>query len=130
MAIVEMRRLNIYSTKKHRKGTLEFLQDIGAMEIDALESDDIPFEKMDTSGERIRFQKIADEFDHVIELLEKYDTSKKGSLLKLENDLVSRKNTAIWKRIAGFIIPKRMMCLLLKRKLQRVKPRSLESRIR
>ncbi len=91
MAIVEMRRLNIYSTKKHRKGTLEFLQDIGAMEIDALESDDIPFEKMDTSGERIRFQKIADEFDHVIELLEKYDTSKKGSLLKLENDLVSRK---------------------------------------
>lgn len=86
-----MRRLNIYSTKKHRKGTLEFLQDIGAMEIDALESDDIPFEKMDTSGERIRFQKIADEFDHVIELLEKYDTSKKGSLLKLENDLVSRK---------------------------------------
>ena len=91
MAIVEMRRLNIYSTKKHRKGTLEFLQDIGAMEIDALESDDIPFEKMDTSGERIRFQKIADEFDHVIELLEKYDTSKKGSLLNLENDLVSRK---------------------------------------
>lgn len=86
-----MRRLNIYSTKKHRKGTLEFLQDIGAMEIDALESDDIPFEKMDTSGERIRFQKIADEFDHVIELLEKYDTSKKGSLLNLENDLVSRK---------------------------------------
>ncbi|MCR4845359.1 MAG: V-type ATP synthase subunit I [Eubacterium sp.] len=91
MAIVDMRRLNIYSTKKHRKGTLEFLQDIGAMEIDALESDDIPFEKMDTSGERIRFQKIADEFDHVIELLEKYDTSKKGSLLNLENDLVSRK---------------------------------------
>ena len=64
-----MRRLSIYSTKNNRKKILEFLQEIGAMEIDEIQSDDIPFEKMDTSGERIRFQKIADEFDHVIETL-------------------------------------------------------------
>ena len=65
-----MRRLSVYSTKKNRKATLEFLQEIGAMEIDALDaketSFEIPFERMDTSSERIRFQKIADEIDYVI----------------------------------------------------------------
>ena len=90
MAIVEMRKLSIYSTKKHRKSILEFLQDIEAMEIDALDSGDIPFEKMDTAGERIRFQKIADEFDHVIELLGQYDTEKRKALINLENTLISR----------------------------------------
>ncbi len=88
MAIVEMRRLSIYSTKNNRKKILEFLQEIGAMEIDEIQSDEVPFEKMDTSGERIRFQKIADEFDHVIELLGKYDDSKKP-LLNLENDVIT-----------------------------------------
>ena len=90
MAIVEMRKLSIYSTKKHRKSILEFLQDIEAMEIDALDSGDIPFEKMDTAGERIRFQKIADEFDHVIELLGQYDTENRKALINLENTLISR----------------------------------------
>ncbi len=88
MAIVEMRRLSIYSTKNNRKKILEFLQEIGAMEIDEIQSEEVPFEKMDTSGERIRFQKIADEFDHVIELLSKYDDSKKP-LLNLENDVIT-----------------------------------------
>ena len=88
MAIVEMRRLSIYSTKNNRKKILEFLQEIGAMEIDEIQSEEVPFEKMDTSGERIRFQKIADEFDHVIELLGKYDDSKKP-LLNLENDVIT-----------------------------------------
>ena len=90
MAIVEMRRLNVYSTKKHRKATLEFLQEIGAMEIDCPDIQDTPFEAMDTAGERIRFQKIADEFDHVIELLKKYDTKGKSSLLNLENALITK----------------------------------------
>ena len=89
MAIVEMRKLGIYGTKKHRKGVLEFLQKIGAMEIDVSLSDEAIFPKMDTSGERVRFQKIADEFDHVIDLLKKYDNSKSGSLLNLENTIVS-----------------------------------------
>ena len=76
MAIVEMRRLSICADKSHRKAVLEFLQEIGAMEIAAIESEDIPFEYMDTSGEKLRFQKIADEFDHVIELLKPFDTEK------------------------------------------------------
>ena len=87
-----MRRLSVYSTKKNRKATLEFLQEIGAMEIDALDaketSFEIPFERMDTSSERIRFQKIADEIDYVIGILSKYDKTKKP-LLNLENTQIS-----------------------------------------
>ena len=87
-----MRKLSIYATKNHRKHILEFLQEIGAMEIDALDSSEagfeIPFDKMDTSSERIRFQKIADEIDYVIDLLAKYDTSKKP-LLNLESKQIS-----------------------------------------
>ena len=90
MGIVEMRKLEISATKKNRKKILEFLQKIGAVEIDSLDVSDTFFEKMDTSGQRIRFQKIADDFDHVIEYLKKYDKSKSGSLLNLENTLVSR----------------------------------------
>ena len=89
MAIVEMRKLGIYGTKKHRKAVLEFLQKIGAVEIDNSLVTEPIFEKMDTTGERIRFQKIADEFDHVIELLKKYDDSKSGSLLNLEKKVVT-----------------------------------------
>ena len=90
MGIVEMRKLEISATKKNRKKILEFLQKIGAVEIDSLDVSDTAFEKMDTSGQRIRFQKIADDFDHVIEYLKKYDKSKSGSLLNLENTLISR----------------------------------------
>ena len=90
MAIVEMRKLGVYGTKKHRKAVLEFLQEMGAVEVDSPDSSDVPFEKMDTSGQRIRFQKIADEFDYVIDYLKKYDTGKSGGLLNLENTLISK----------------------------------------
>ena len=88
MAIVEMRRLSICADKSHRKAVLEFLQEIGAMEIASIDSEDLPFKYMDTSGEKLRFQKIADEFDHVIELLKPFDTEKKP-LLNLENTQIS-----------------------------------------
>ncbi|MBR6402376.1 MAG: V-type ATP synthase subunit I [Eubacterium sp.] len=90
MAIVEMRKLGVYGTKKHRKAVLEFLQEMGAVEVDSPDSKEVPFEKMDTSGQRIRFQKIADEFDYVIDYLKKYDTGGSGGLLNLENTLISK----------------------------------------
>ena len=90
MAIVEMRKLGVYGTKKHRKAVLEFLQKMGAVEVDSPNSENVPFEKMDTSSQRIRFQKIADEFDYVINYLKKYDTGGSGGLLNLENKQITR----------------------------------------
>ncbi len=85
-----MRKLSVYATKKHRKAVLEFLQSLGAMEIDTPESQDVSLKKMDTSTQRVRFQKVADEFDHVIDLLKKYDTESKSKLLNLENTQITR----------------------------------------
>ena len=90
MAIVEMRKLGVYGTKKHRKAVLEFLQEMGAVEVDSPDSENVPFEKMDTSSQRIRFAKIADEFDYVINYLKKYDTGGSGGLLNLENTQITR----------------------------------------
>ncbi len=92
MAIVEMRKLGIYATKNHRKAVLEFLQKIGAVEIqspDTSDSSDTIFKSVDTSGERIRFQKIADDFDHAIELLTGYDYDRRKAILNLENTLIT-----------------------------------------
>ena len=88
MAIVDMRRLSICADKSHRKAVLEFLQEMGAMEVTSFDAVDDSFKQMDTSGERLRFQKIADEFDHVIDLLKPYDTEKKP-LLNLENTQIT-----------------------------------------
>ena len=90
MAIVEMRKLGVYGTKKHRKAVLEFLQEMGAVEVDSPDSENVPFEKMDTSSQRIRFAKIADEFDYVINYLKKYDTGGSRGLLNLENTQITR----------------------------------------
>jgi V/A-type H+-transporting ATPase subunit I len=90
LAIVEMRKLGVYGTKKHRKAVLEFLQKMGAVEVDSPNSESVPFERMDTSSQRIRFQKIADEFDYVINYLKKYDTGGSGGLLNLENKQITR----------------------------------------
>ncbi len=87
-----MRKLGIYATKKHRKSVLEFLQRIGAVEIespDTSDSSDTIFKSTDTSSERIRFQKIADDFDHAIELLTSYDFERRKALLNLENTLIT-----------------------------------------
>ena len=84
MAILSMQKIGICATKKNRKAILEFLQEIGAVEVDVSDIESEEYERMDTSNERIRFQNIADDFDHVIELLKTYDEERKKSLLNLE----------------------------------------------
>lgn len=88
MAIVEMQRIGIYGLKKDRKKVLEFLQGTGAVEVAISESADELFDKMDTAGDKVRYQKIADDFEHAIELLKKYDTKRQKALLNLENKLI------------------------------------------
>ena len=83
MAILEMQKISVYALKKHRKEVLEFLQRTGAMELILNDTDE--FQKMDTSQDRVKFEKIADAFDHVLEMIPK------SSGLGLEKPLVTRK---------------------------------------
>jgi Archaeal/vacuolar-type H+-ATPase subunit I len=78
-----MQKISVYALKKHRKEVLEFLQRTGAMELILNDTDEL--QKMDTSQDRIKFEKIADAFDHVLEMIPK------SSGLGLEKPLVTRK---------------------------------------
>ena len=77
-----MQKLSVYALKKHRKEVLEFLQRTGAMELILGESEE--YQTMDTSQDRTKFEKIADAFDHILEMIPK------SSGLGLEKPLVKR----------------------------------------
>ena len=82
MAILEMQKLSVCALKEHRKEVLEFLQRTGAMELIREDADD--YQKMDTSQDRTKYEKIADAFDHILEIIPK------SSGLGLEKPLVTR----------------------------------------
>ena len=77
-----MQKLSVYALKKHRKEVLEFLQRTGAMELILGDSEE--YQTMDTSQDRTKYEKIADAFDHVLEMIPK------SSGLGLEKPLVKR----------------------------------------
>lgn len=77
-----MQKLSVYALKQHRKEVLEFLQRTGAMELILGDSEE--YQTMDTSQDRTKFEKIADAFDHVLEMIPK------SSGLGLEKPLVKR----------------------------------------
>ena len=77
-----MQKLSVYALKKHRKEVLEFLQRTGAMELILGESEE--YQTMDTSQDRTKYEKIADAFDHILEMIPK------SSGLGLEKPLVKR----------------------------------------
>lgn len=64
-----MQKLSVYALKQHRKEVLEFLQRTGAMELILGDSEE--YQTMDTSQDRTKFEKIADAFDHVLEMIPK-----------------------------------------------------------
>jgi len=90
MAIVEMQKLSIYGSKKHRKQVLEYLQERGVMEVSISDAAADTLPSMDTSGDRARFIKIADEIDSVIALLEPLATEERKKILNLEKGIVTR----------------------------------------
>lgn len=84
-----MQKVGIYAEKKNRKEILEFLQKVGVMEVDISPEASGRFEKTDTTGERMRFEKIADLLDHVIDLLKKEAPKEQKKLLNLELEQIS-----------------------------------------
>ena len=89
MAIVEMQKLGVYALKSRRKETLELLQKLGAMEIAFDPGTEERFERMDTAGQRVRFERIADIFDQALALIKEYAPPEKSPLLNLEREMIS-----------------------------------------
>ncbi len=79
MAIVKMQKLSICANKKDRKRILELLQRMGNMEMTFTDIEDDPdLQKMDTQTARSKYEKRAQAFEQVLDLLKKYAPEKTG----------------------------------------------------
>lgn len=59
MAVLKMQKISICALKKDRKAILEQLQHLGVLEVDRDKEEDAFFQKMDTTGQRMKFEKAA-----------------------------------------------------------------------
>ena len=91
MAVLKMQKISICALKKDRKAILEQLQHLGVLEVDRDKEEDAFFQKMDTSGQRMKFEKAATAADQALGILDAYAPEKKSLLSSLEGkELIDR----------------------------------------
>ena len=91
MAVLQMQRVSICALKKDRKSILEKLQSMGVMEVSQVLEDESGFEKQDTQGTRILFEKKASSADQALEILQEYAPEKTSLLSSLEGKALIEK---------------------------------------
>ena len=103
MAVLKMQKISICALKKDRKAILEQLQHLGVLEVDREKEEDAFFQKMDTTGQRMKFEKAATAADQALGILDAYAPEKKSLLSSLEGkELIDRELeecSDIWTRI-------------------------------
>ena len=87
MAVLSMKRMDLFALKKDRKLILETLQRLGVVEISEMESSEI-FSKINTDSSQLTYNKNSDVAKHALEVLEKNVPEKKG----IFSSLYGRKN--------------------------------------
>ena len=91
MAVLKMQKISICALKKDRKAILEQLQHLGVLEVDREKEEDAFFQKMDTTGQRMKFEKAATAADQALGILDAYVPEKKSLLSSLEGkELIDR----------------------------------------
>lgn len=76
MAVVSMRKLSICASNKNRKGILETLQSMGAIQVECDSIDDPDLKKKDTKTASAQYEKSAESFDQILKLLDAYAPEK------------------------------------------------------
>ncbi len=92
MAVMQMQRISICALKQHRKAILEKIQTMGVVEITPVLEDDIYFRRMDTTDERILFEKTASLADRALDILENYTPEKKSMWSSLAGKVLIEAN--------------------------------------
>ena len=69
MAVLKMQKISICALKKDRKAILEQLQHLGVLVVDREKEEDAFFQKMDTTGQRMKFEKAATAADQALGIL-------------------------------------------------------------
>ena len=78
MAVLEMKRINIYALKSSRKKILELLQRRGVLEINSPKQAEDLFSQTDTGPARLTFEKNIQLLVSSVELLDQYSPPEKG----------------------------------------------------
>ncbi len=83
MAVLEMKRINIYALKKSRKKLLELLQRRGVLELNTPEQAEEYFSKTDTDSARLTFEKNIQLLTGAVAILDSFSPPEKGFLSML-----------------------------------------------
>lgn len=84
MAVLQMQRISVCALKRDRKRILELIQSLGVMEVSQVMDEDPDFKKMDTTGQRLRFEKAVSIIDQALDVLDRYAPVKQSMLSALE----------------------------------------------
>ena len=84
MAIVAMKRLELYGLQRERKALLELLQRRGMVEIHSPQRKEPLFSQADTSQAQLEWEQNASLLEDAAALLDRYSPPKKGALSFLQ----------------------------------------------
>ena len=80
MAVVPMKRLELYGLKNQRKAVLDLLQRRGVVEVETAQSVEGGFSQTDTSQKQQELEQASALLEQAVALLDQYAPSKKGFL--------------------------------------------------
>lgn len=105
MAVVPMKRLELYGLKRERKAILEYLQSRGAVEVHTPEEADDLFAKTDTSQAQLEFDQNIHLLEQAVELLDQYAPVKKSMFAALEGrtPISQKEYDGLWKRAPALL---------------------------
>lgn len=121
MAIVQMQKLSVCATKKHRKAVLEALQSLGVMEVTTEGITDEALEKTDTHTAIATFEKNARTLDDALKLLKEHGALESGFALFSEPEIVSREHFESIVTKQGDYMKKAASLLEVERQIQEAK---------
>ena len=117
MAIVPMKRLELYGLKRERKAVLEYLQSRGVVEVHTPEEAENLFARTDTTQAQLEFEQSIHLLEQAVALLDEYAPVKKSMFAALEGrtPVSQSEYDNLWKRAPALLEKAREINALGKR---------------
>lgn len=105
MAIVPMKRLELYGLKRERKAVLEYLQSRGVVEVHTPEEAENLFARTDTTQAQLEFEQSIHLLEQAVALLDEYAPVKKSMFAALEGrtPVSQSEYDNLWKRAPALL---------------------------
>lgn len=105
MAVVPMKRLELYGLKRERKAILEYLQSQGVVEVHTPEEAEDLFTRTDTAQAQLEFEQNIHLLEQAVDLLDQYAPVKKSMFAALEGrtPISQKEYDGLWKRAPALL---------------------------